>query len=150
MNRVILGYWKEAELYYRKSDGTPANTIGNVHIALSCLRVLYGNTPAAQFGPKPADHAPVGDVSLACLFLRLRQHGPQPVRVPTVQLVELLITIRTRAGSAVEKAEHFDELTADRELGVHLASAFNICLVHHDLFWLDLGLQSARQRTWRS
>jgi hypothetical protein len=53
VNRVILGYWKEAELYYRKPDGTPPNTIGNVHIALSCLRALYGNTPAAQFGPSP-------------------------------------------------------------------------------------------------
>ena len=51
VDEVILAYWKWAEAYYIK-DGEPTSEIGVLKGTLRTLRVLYGPTPAADFGPK--------------------------------------------------------------------------------------------------
>lgn len=48
---LIVAYKKHAEAYYRKPDGTPTSSIHNIRDALRLLRLLYGATPAADFGP---------------------------------------------------------------------------------------------------
>lgn len=52
VSHVIHGYWEHALVHYRKPDGTPAGELGNVRDALKPLRRLYGQTPAAEFGPR--------------------------------------------------------------------------------------------------
>lgn len=47
---LIAGYWRHAEVYYRK-DGKPTSEIGNQRQAMRFLHRLYGRTRAAEFGP---------------------------------------------------------------------------------------------------
>jgi integrase len=49
---VIAEFWRHAQDYYRKPDGTPSSEATNLRYVLRPLRRLYGNTPAAEFGPK--------------------------------------------------------------------------------------------------
>jgi integrase len=51
VDELILVYWRHAEGYYRKPDGTPSPELENLKLALRPLRKLYGETPAAGFGP---------------------------------------------------------------------------------------------------
>ena len=51
INELILTYWRFAETYYSK-DGEPTKELACMREALRPLRTLYGNTPAAEFGPK--------------------------------------------------------------------------------------------------
>jgi len=48
---IVLRFWKFAKVHYRK-DGEPTGTAENYKPALRLLRHYYGNTPAAEFGPK--------------------------------------------------------------------------------------------------
>lgn len=48
---ILLQFWKFAKRHYRK-DGQPTGTADNYKPALRLLRRYYGNTPAAEFGPK--------------------------------------------------------------------------------------------------
>jgi integrase len=50
INELILAYWRHAERYYVK-DGQPTSEQGTIRHALRFLKQLYGNTPAADFGP---------------------------------------------------------------------------------------------------
>lgn len=52
VSHVIHGYWEHAVVHYRKPDGTPAGELHNVRDALKPLRLLYGHSPAAEFGPR--------------------------------------------------------------------------------------------------
>jgi integrase len=52
INQVLLGFWKHAEVHYRRSDGRPGSELDNYRQALRPLRRLYGDTEAAQFGPR--------------------------------------------------------------------------------------------------
>ena len=49
---LILAYWRHAEAYYRRPDGTPTAEPAKIKLALRPLRSLYAMTPAAEFGPK--------------------------------------------------------------------------------------------------
>jgi len=49
---LIAHFWKHAQSYYRRLDGTPTTEIGNFRLALRPLKELYGRTPADAFGPK--------------------------------------------------------------------------------------------------
>ena len=49
---VIAEFWRHAQDYYRKPDGMPSSEATNFRYVLRPLRRLYGNTPAAEFGPK--------------------------------------------------------------------------------------------------
>jgi integrase len=49
---VILAYYRHAEGYYRREDGTQTAEVENICLALRPLRDLYGSTPARTFGPK--------------------------------------------------------------------------------------------------
>src|SRR5512135_1358704 len=46
LNELILAYWRHAEGYYRRSDGSPTGELDNLRLALKPLRQLYGSTPA--------------------------------------------------------------------------------------------------------
>lgn len=48
---AVLAFWKFAKKHYRK-DGEPTGTAENYKPALRLLRHYYGNTLAAEFGPK--------------------------------------------------------------------------------------------------
>ncbi len=52
VSQVALAFWKHAEVYYRKPDGTQTSEVDNYRQALRPLKKLYGTTPAAHFGPK--------------------------------------------------------------------------------------------------
>lgn len=48
---LVLAYWRHAEGYYVKA-GRPTHTALNIRNVLRRLRVRYGPTPAADFGPR--------------------------------------------------------------------------------------------------
>jgi integrase len=50
VGHVIDGYWKHAEVYYRK-NGKPTSELSILKLAMRYLRNLYGELPAAEFGP---------------------------------------------------------------------------------------------------
>jgi integrase len=50
INELILAYWWHVQTYYVK-DGKPTNEVDTIRQALRPLKALYGNTPAAGFGP---------------------------------------------------------------------------------------------------
>ncbi len=52
VEELIHAYWKHAEGYYRRADGTPSSELDNYRQALRLLRRLYGKTDAADFGPR--------------------------------------------------------------------------------------------------
>jgi len=49
---LIDRFYVHAKQYYRKPDGTPTSELGNLRLALQPLKDLYGNTRAAEFGPR--------------------------------------------------------------------------------------------------
>ena len=49
---LIATFWRHVESYYVKSDGTPTSEVANFRLALWPLKELYGNTRAADFGPR--------------------------------------------------------------------------------------------------
>ena len=51
IKELILAYWKHAQVYYRK-DGRPTSQLALIKRTLKTLRELYGNEPAASFGPQ--------------------------------------------------------------------------------------------------
>ena len=50
VKHVIAGYWKHAEVYYRK-NGSPTSELSVLRLALRYLNELYGLEAAAEFGP---------------------------------------------------------------------------------------------------
>lgn len=51
VSTVISRFWKHAQAYYVKPDGTPSGELENYRYALRPLRRLYGPTAAESFGP---------------------------------------------------------------------------------------------------
>lgn len=51
VNEVLLAYWRHAEAYYVMSDGSQSRELDNIRVAIRPLKELYGDTPAAEFGP---------------------------------------------------------------------------------------------------
>lgn len=51
VNEMLLGYTAHAERHYRDPDGNPTNELMSVKLATRHVRLLYGDTPAADFGP---------------------------------------------------------------------------------------------------
>ncbi|MCP4261789.1 MAG: site-specific integrase [Planctomycetes bacterium] len=49
---LLVQFWRYAESYYCRPDGTPTTEISNYRQALRPLKLLYGNTLARDFGPK--------------------------------------------------------------------------------------------------
>ena len=47
---LAAAYWRHAEAYYTK-DGQPSGQLPHVRVARAAARDLYGETPAAEFGP---------------------------------------------------------------------------------------------------
>lgn len=52
VTELAAAFWRHAEGYYVKPDGTPTSSMENVKIALKALKALYGRTRASDFGPK--------------------------------------------------------------------------------------------------
>jgi integrase len=50
LNELMVAYWKFAEGYYRK-NGKPTTQLPRVRLALKPVKLLYGHTPAKDFGP---------------------------------------------------------------------------------------------------
>ncbi|MGE3172484.1 MAG: tyrosine-type recombinase/integrase [Planctomycetota bacterium] len=50
VDHVIAGYWRHAEVYYRK-NGKPTSELSVLRLAMRFLHGLYGELPAAEFGP---------------------------------------------------------------------------------------------------
>lgn len=50
VKHAIAGYWKHAEVYYRK-NGKPTSELSVLRLAFRFLHDLYGDLPAAEFGP---------------------------------------------------------------------------------------------------
>lgn len=51
VNEVLLAYWKFVLTYYVAPDGRPGVEQQKVASAIKPVRALYGETPAANFGP---------------------------------------------------------------------------------------------------
>lgn len=51
VNAVLLTYVKFAQSFYRNSEGTPTLELDKIAQAIGPLKTLYGETPAAAFGP---------------------------------------------------------------------------------------------------
>jgi integrase len=52
ITELCLAYWRYAKQWYRRPDGRPTSTLGEIKLTLKALRRLYGSTTAATFGPK--------------------------------------------------------------------------------------------------
>jgi hypothetical protein len=52
IDQVIHAFWKNAQVHYRKPDGSLTSEIDYFRQSLRPLRRLYGQTLACQFGPK--------------------------------------------------------------------------------------------------
>lgn len=52
VKHVVLDYWRFAQGYYRRPDGTPSRELDTIRQALRVLRRTYGSSRAAEFGPK--------------------------------------------------------------------------------------------------
>jgi integrase len=52
MNEVLLGFIKYAQGHYRERSGNVCGEVEAIKQACAVVRVLYGRTPAAEFGPK--------------------------------------------------------------------------------------------------
>ena len=50
VNELLLKYLDYAGTYYVK-NGKPTSELGNIRLSFRCLRQLYGDTPAGEFGP---------------------------------------------------------------------------------------------------
>jgi integrase len=48
---IVLAFWTHAQSYYKLPDGSPSSELDAFKMALRPLRKLYGDTPAAEFGP---------------------------------------------------------------------------------------------------
>src|SRR5215213_1332156 len=48
---LILAFWRHAESYYRRPDGTPTSEIHIYKLVLRLLRRPYGHMQAKDFGP---------------------------------------------------------------------------------------------------
>ncbi len=51
VNEVLLAYWRYAERYYVKPDGTPSREQDNILTVMRLIKELYGETAAVEFGP---------------------------------------------------------------------------------------------------
>ena len=51
VGEVIRDFWRHAVAYYVGPDGAPTSEVHTYRQALRLLRALYGDTPAAEFGP---------------------------------------------------------------------------------------------------
>jgi integrase len=51
VNELIEAFANHADGHYRTPDGTPSDEVRHFAAALRTVRELYGNVPAAQFGP---------------------------------------------------------------------------------------------------
>ena len=49
---LLARFWRHAESYYVDAGGRPTSSICLYQMALRPVKRLYGNTPAADFGPK--------------------------------------------------------------------------------------------------
>jgi integrase len=65
VTELVAAFWKFAQLYYRAPDGRPTSEVANYKTLLRRLKVLYGRTRAADFGP----------LSLKALRQGLIDHG---------------------------------------------------------------------------
>src|SRR5204863_3249068 len=50
VKHAIAGYWRHAEVYYRK-NGKPTSELSVLKLAMRFVHALYGDVPAAEFGP---------------------------------------------------------------------------------------------------
>jgi integrase len=48
---LVVVYWNHVQAYYRRADGSPTSEIPALRAAFRPLRRLYGELPAAEFGP---------------------------------------------------------------------------------------------------
>jgi integrase len=49
---LTAGFWRHAEGYYRKADGTPTGELDSYKSPIKLLKNLYGHTGAVDFGPR--------------------------------------------------------------------------------------------------
>lgn len=52
VNEVLLAFMEWAATHYRTPDGGPTTEIGELKWSIRPVRELYGDTPAAEFGPR--------------------------------------------------------------------------------------------------
>jgi len=52
VSQGIAAYWRQAEAYYRKPDGSPTSELSDLRLAFQPLRRLYSSTYAEDFGPR--------------------------------------------------------------------------------------------------
>ena len=51
IHQVVLAFWKHAEIYYRRPDGTHTNELHEFRLSFRPLKALYGSLPACEFSP---------------------------------------------------------------------------------------------------
>ncbi len=51
VNELILAFYRHAETYYRRPDGTLTSETAEYRASLKPLRMLYGNLPVREFSP---------------------------------------------------------------------------------------------------
>ncbi len=64
ITELIAKFWRHAERYYRRADGTLTTEPANFRLALRPLKAMYGHTAAIEFGPlalKAVRQSMIGD-----------------------------------------------------------------------------------------
>ena len=52
VDQVLLAFWEHAQSHYRGRDGQVTTEVEELRRSVIPLRRLYGQTPAAEFGPR--------------------------------------------------------------------------------------------------
>ena len=52
VDQVLLAFWEHVERHYRNTDGSFTTEVQEIRRSLVPLRLLYGHTSEADFGPR--------------------------------------------------------------------------------------------------
>lgn len=108
INELILAFWRYAESYYRKADGSPGSEPEKIKLAVRSLRAMYGSTLASDFGPiaLKAVRQSMVEAGLARItvnqrvarIVRLFEHAVENELIPAGKVEELKSVKGLRAG----------------------------------------------------
>jgi site-specific recombinase XerD len=105
VSMIAAAFWRHAQSYYRRADGTPTTEPESIRQALRVLRRLYGDTPAIEFGPKR--------------LKQLREHmlsEKQTTDPKTAQVVRRPGWCRTYANRQIKRVQLMFRWAASEEL----------------------------------
>jgi integrase len=102
---IALAFWRHAQAYYVKPDGSPSGEAGNYRVALRALKEMFGDTQAGKFGPK--------SLKMLRQQMTTERDGKDPVSGDAVKLTGWS---RTYANRQIKRIQQVFRWAASEEL----------------------------------